>query len=107
MHASSLNIALLVSSKTWDLWCRRLSHPHPDHRSCLMLKFIFSTKQNLFSINIHELSKLCFLESFTIYTASFSLARYTWIYVMCAKSDVSYIVKSFMNMIETQFSIPH
>jgi len=62
---------VIVSSKTWDLWCRRLDHPHPDHRSCLMLKFIFSIKQNLFSINIHELSKLCFLESFTIYTASF------------------------------------
>lgn len=93
------------------------------------VKIYFSIKQNLFSINIHELSKLCFLESFTIYTSSFDsvhggvwgpspvvsrmgykyfilFARYTWIYVMCAKPDVwSYIVKSFMNMIETQFSI--
>ena len=55
-------IALLVSSKTWDLWCRRLSHPHPDHRSCLMLKFIFPLNKISFPSTYMNCQSCAFLK---------------------------------------------
>lgn len=123
------------NENNWDLWHRRLSHPHVSRLESIFNSQLLSDKltvknnvcKHCQTSVLSKFAKLPFVSSTTEVDAPFNLihcdlwgpspilsrlvykyfvlfidhfTRFTWVYFLCAKSELVNIAKYFVTMIE-------